>query len=101
MTDLLGTFRDSLPASNLFELDQPYSGIELDKRHIAIRLETTWIIYRRRPDAWLEKIDQWTGNRRSIFARLEQHGIEPSHAAEAKLNQLTEGRGFREDDAND
>lgn len=89
--------RDSLPAADLFELPG-HTRIDLDKRHVALRAGQQWWIYRRRPDGWLEKLDSWTGGRRTIFARLEQHGIEPTLAAEQLLDGLTEGATFREDE---
>ena len=91
-------YHDSLPAADLLHLPAEHARIDLDRRHVAIRAEHNWWLYQRRPDGWLTQIDHWVGPRRSIFNRLEDLGIEPSEAAEAQLDGLTEGANFRVDE---
>ena len=98
----MSDFTETLHPHHLLELleEVDRASFELDHFHTAIRAGKVWMIYRRQPHGWLKRIREWKGTRRSIYAALEEMGIEPSRAAEAQLDTLTEN-SFRVDDSED
>lgn len=70
--------------------------IELDFKHQVLRSGDRWALRRRQPDGKYETLVTWGGNKRSLARRLEEFGIHPSRAAEARLGSIPEATGFRE-----
>lgn len=72
--------------------------IALDRKHIAYRRDKEWELAKKAEDGVFRTVERWTGNRRSIFPKMEQYGIVPSRDAEQALLSVPEQPGFREDD---
>lgn len=72
--------------------------IALDRKHLVQREDRTWTLAKLEPDGRWEIMEQWTGNRRSLFHKLEGYGIVPSREAEQELLTIPEQPSFREDE---
>lgn len=70
--------------------------IDIDLKHRAIRSGDRWALMRRNRDGAWDAVETWAGGRRSLFHRLERHGIVPSREAERRLALVPETQGFRE-----
>lgn len=71
--------------------------IQIDAKTKAIRSDDRWVIQRMQSDGNYDMVDNWTGNRRSLFHWLEKNRITPSRDAEQQLALLPERKSFRED----
>ena len=72
--------------------------IILDRKHVARRQDHTWQLLRRDQDGNYVLLEQWRGNRRSLFHKLPSYGIVPSRDAEQALLALPEQPAFRADE---
>lgn len=72
--------------------------IALDRKHIAYRRDKEWEIAKKADDGVFRTLERWTGNRRSLFHKMADHGIVPSRDAEQALLEVPEQPGFREDE---
>ena len=72
--------------------------IPLDRKHSAARSGRDWELFSRDPDGNAVLLERWTGNRRSLFHKMEQYGIVPSREAEQALLAIPEQPSFREDE---
>lgn len=72
--------------------------IALDRKHIAQRHDRMWELAKLEPDGTYTLIERWTGNRRSLFHKMQGYGIVPSRAAEQELLSIPEQPAFREDE---
>lgn len=71
--------------------------IALDRKHIAYRRDREWEIAKKTDDGVFRTVERWQGNRRSLFHKMQSHGIVPSREAEAALLEIPEQPSFRED----
>jgi len=71
--------------------------IQVDAKTRAIRSDDKWVIQKATTEGAYDMVDNWTGNRRSLFHWLEKNGVTPSREAEQKLALLPERKSFRED----
>ena len=78
-------------------MSQPIQ-IALDRKHIAYRRDREWEIAKRGDDGVFHTLERWSGNRRSLFHKLEDYGIVPSREAEQALLSIPEQPSFREDE---
>lgn len=72
--------------------------IPLDMKHVAQRVDRTWQLYKRDPDGNYVLLEEWRGNRRSLFHKMTDYGIVPSREAERELLSIPEQPAFREDE---
>lgn len=69
--------------------------IQVDRLHRLHNDGSRWAIQKLTKDGW-NLLTSWTGDRRSVFARLESLEIFPSREAEQALAAIPESTGFRD-----
>lgn len=70
--------------------------IQLDAKTRALRSGNRWAVTRMQPDGSYDLLEAWTGGRRSLLQWCEANGVYPTREAEALLQTLPEGTGFKE-----
>lgn len=71
--------------------------IDIDRRHLARRRRGQWQLCRKDDGGVYRTIEEWEGPRRSVFLKLETHGIVPSREAEYLIRRMPEQPAFRMD----
>jgi len=95
-TKPLNVLNDAMDQQYQHEQPTHIVSIDLDRRHLAQRDGSNWTLSAKDPDGVYRTIEHWSGNRRSLYRRMDQLGIVPTAVAESRLAEIPEG-SFRED----
>ena len=77
-------------------MSQRKNMIQADRKHRIENKKGAWTIYRMGANGY-EPATTWTGDRRSVFKKLEEMGVEISIDAEEELRAAPEQRTFMGD----